>query len=570
MATDSALKLKVTTDVSEVKKGLKQVSDDVKSFDRTSSGALQSLAGAFGVNVSKIQEMSSAFSGAAAKMAQSAGVTKDAVMGISSAMGGIGLAAGAVVATVVAAWKQMDTYAQHYLGTLEGIATAEASQAYKDTYKNYVADMLDGGAQNAANVNAANEGWMKTWQAAKIFFQAGTGALGEKSVGQVLREANEAGEKARAIQTDITNAQMRQLDLQPRLREIQAQINEDMAVFRGTSADAATRRAALARIEENIGLKYELQRGDLKIIADGIREINGLSSTSVADKEKEVKAQNALVDLTVNEKAERAALVRYSNSLNRSLGTSVGTAKELLEVTEEIGSSLGLGDIAVFNAGNFAELEQYAGDMVDAIGRAFIMDGKLIDTTELANNIEVALDDAATEINLGDYEIEVPVTPVISGEDLKGAITDFVTNIAAGLGEALGGALSGESGAWANFGAEIISSLGDFATRLGTLLISFGTAGMALKNFIKNPELAIAAGLGLVALGAGVNAAARNLASGTYAGATTYSGSGSYAASGSNYTERDLNIKVSGTLTGSGSALLGVIENETNRKNKTT
>ena len=79
------------------------------------------------------------------------------------------------------------------------------------------------------------------------------------------------------------------------------------------------------------------------------------------------------------------------------------------------------------------------------------------------------------------------------GNLLSNSITDMMSNLGAALanGDSVLGAI----------GKSLLSSLGSFMKSIGQQMIALGTAGLAIKSFIANPFLSIAAGAALVALG---------------------------------------------------------------------
>lgn len=83
---------------------------------------------------------------------------------------------------------------------------------------------------------------------------------------------------------------------------------------------------------------------------------------------------------------------------------------------------------------------------------------------------------------------------------LSSALQNAAADVAYGFGEMLGNLMSGAGGV-ENFGKRVLTSLAGLLKEMGKSLIGFGTAGIALKVFAKNPYLALAAGIGLVALG---------------------------------------------------------------------
>lgn len=79
------------------------------------------------------------------------------------------------------------------------------------------------------------------------------------------------------------------------------------------------------------------------------------------------------------------------------------------------------------------------------------------------------------------------------------------------------------------FAATMTATLGVMLTELGRALIAFGLAGEAIKKFITNPIVAIAAGVTLVALGTALSHKAASIAD---AGGASLAGGGSLSSSG--------------------------------------
>ena len=114
------------------------------------------------------------------------------------------------------------------------------------------------------------------------------------------------------------------------------------------------------------------------------------------------------------------------------------------------------------------------------------------------------------------------------------------------------------------------------AISVGKMAIQTGTATLGIKAALEslNGWVAIAAGTALVALGTAVKSSLSNIASGNYSATSSVAssvGSSQYSSSLSNgFSTREVNVKVTGVLTGSGSTLKAVINNEDKRTNRTT
>lgn len=124
------------------------------------------------------------------------------------------------------------------------------------------------------------------------------------------------------------------------------------------------------------------------------------------------------------------------------------------------------------------------------------------------------------------------------GQGISAALTGAANDAAVGMGELIGGMLSGAT-SLASLPALFGGILGDLAQNIGKAMIAFGTSGIALKSLMANPVTAIAAGIGLVALGAVLkNSVSKSIgkatqptafAAGGIISGTTYAMMGEYA-----------------------------------------
>ena len=171
--------------------------------------------------------------------------------------------------------------------------------------------------------------------------------------------------------------------------------------------------------------------------------------------------------------------------------------------------------------------------------------------------------------------IKVPVKAEVDQESFL-SVTSQVASLAEGLSSAIGGLLGDlitGGDAWGNFRDAALSAFADMAVSIGKLAVAAGTAALGISQALKTPSkgvIAIAAGAALIALGAAVKAGLSNISAGNYS-STSSVASGSYSASGtSDYTKQEIQIKVSGTLKGSGRDLLATIESAQEAKLVTT
>ena len=101
-------------------------------------------------------------------------------------------------------------------------------------------------------------------------------------------------------------------------------------------------------------------------------------------------------------------------------------------------------------------------------------------------------------------------------ESMSSIMQSGMVNIATGIGEALGAAMSGSASLVEGLSSVLLGGIGAMVSQLGQLLIQTGIGLLAIKKSLEtiNPYLAIAAGIALVALGAAFAAGSKKIASG--------------------------------------------------------
>ena len=143
----------------------------------------------------------------------------------------------------------------------------------------------------------------------------------------------------------------------------------------------------------------------------------------------------------------------------------------------------------------------------------------------------------------------------------------------AAIGELVGNLINGED-AWSSFGNAAAGAIADMAIAVGKAIMQEGIAIEAAKLAMTTLSGvgAIAAGAALVAIGTALKTSLSNAAKGNYSASSSVASS-SYGNSSSmarEYSSRELNVKVTGTLAASGSQLVAVLNNEENRRSHTT
>ena len=141
------------------------------------------------------------------------------------------------------------------------------------------------------------------------------------------------------------------------------------------------------------------------------------------------------------------------------------------------------------------------------------------------------------------------------------------------IGELLGDLVTGGD-AWGNFANTALSTFADMAISVGKMAVATGAAAAGIQVALEslNPAVAMAAGAALIALGSAVKAGLSNVAGGNYSASASVASS-AYSGGSSNTPTaygREMTVHVTGTLTGEGSKLVAVLNNEADRKRVTT
>lgn len=112
--------------------------------------------------------------------------------------------------------------------------------------------------------------------------------------------------------------------------------------------------------------------------------------------------------------------------------------------------------------------------------------------------------------------------------------------------------------------AAFIAPFGDFAKTMGAMIMSYGISMEAFRDAFTKPWQAIAAGAGLMAIGAAISSGAKSLSSGNLGGGSSpsYGGGSSYGNTALNYGST-LTVYVEGKISGSDIIIAG-----TNQQNK--
>ena len=543
------MKVNVTADNSDLNKKMKESKTAVKDFERVGSDALNNFGDLFGVNSSKVQQMTSAIRGLGEKM-QSSGNAGAAAFGkMLSSMSGLSAGlAGLGIAGAVAGFKMLRDEAEAFKNTVQGANIELETQAYISTYKQFVHDYNQAIGEGAAKA----EGWFKRfWRTVgsdfKLLFNTPGGfgtTEGLSEVVKVQAQAQQTAQAAADITKEIYDTQRQISDKTVEWARMEREIAEYKRIAYDKTQSTTTQQEALAKTAELINRRYQ-EEADLRThLADLQEQYNNLVSSSAEDIDK----ANQLRVIAENVTARQNNALR---ELSERQATVTANAKKEAEARKEAAAAAAAiaqsrADLAAWNGAVSNDLTNVSG-------------AEALSTPGIAVPVKPVLD-SQTVIDLTN--------------ELQMLITSSLENIGTSIGSLIGDLATGED-AWGNFSNAAISAFGDMAISVGKMAIATGAATLGIKAALEslNGYAAIAAGVALVALGAAVKTGLSNIAGGGYSASSSVASAGSYAGSSSVNTafdSQEFNINITGTLRGEGNQLLAVIEQEQIRRNHTT
>ena len=560
MAGAPNMKVRATMDNSDLKKKSQESKAALRDFEKTGTAAVSKLGEAFGVNTGKIGQMMYSLRGLGEKMTESGnagtaafGKLLTSVNGLTAGLAGIGIAG------VVAGFKLLNEEATAFKNTMEGASIDVMTTAYIETYRQALHDF---NAETGRTVAEAQASLLKGWSVFLAQLKnevlnmdlktAIAGPLGAALLGG--NQGNAAAyEDANAKATEAERIAKRIFDIQRRISDSAvewARMERDIAEYKriayDKTADTATQQDALAKATELIRERYVEEARLRKQLADLQSQYNGLVSSSIADIDKanQLRIQEERVVVSMN---------NALRELSERQATITANVQKEAEARRQAAAFI-------------QQKEAYAAD-----------------TAEARADLSAFSESLTSQAEMKFPKLEVPVMPVLDtksivdlSQQLETLLTGSIENLSAGIGNLIGDLATGGD-AWGNFADMAISSFGDMAIAIGKMAVSTGVATLGIKAALEslNPYVAIAAGAALIALGYAVKAGLSNVAAGNYSASTNVaSATGNYGAGSSPintaFENREMTIKVTGTLKAEGSQLVSVIENERTRLAHTT
>ena len=532
------LKTVFSSDTKDFERGSKKVRQGIKDLEKVGTSTLSTIGDAFGLNTGKIGQMTSAIVGLGAKL-RDCGSTGGAAIGkLITGMGTLGAGiAGLGIGAAIAGFQRLNSLAENFGQTMQGISMKAAVDQYRATYGQAMMDSMGGKASGWFNAKTRLQ---TGWDRLTNF----TGnILAGQGIGQAVaadRSATEAARQASQYAYRMSELQKQQIDNSVIIAQNNAKIAEYSRIIRDTNADNASRLEAEAKVKEVIQQNYELQWNVLNEMVQLQKRINDLSSNSLDDTKALANLEVQQVNLVTEREQRMASIERYARSAHDSTS---GTVAEMGKLN-----------------GYLAEASKHIEESIDV--------GMMRISTEPIEKVVSSM---------GKAEVQIPATikPQIDKYAVQKAVAD-ITPVVEGafsmMGDSIGqliGDLATGGDAWSNFGNLALSSMGDMAIAVGKIAIEAGLATEGIKKALTfgGGWVAIAAGTALVALGTAVKAGLSNVASGNY-GAASASGnvaSSSYSGSLSSSYDRGITVNVTGRLKANGSELVAVLNNESKR-----
>ena len=558
MADGSNLKAKVGMDTGDFEKGAKKVTKAAQSMGKDIGGSLSEVSRSLGVNAGLLGDLAGRIENATTLFRSMASVGGNAASSLTKAMTGLGGAiTGLGLTAVILQFRELNREADQFGKSLQGVNMTAAGQAYRETYRATLDDLSGGGSKWAERINRWKNDLSTMW----------TDFMNPGATPEMMAEAERRGNQAADLASEMVDLQNKLSDSLVTQQKYQGEINEQLLIARDRSQAKADRDAAQAKAVELVNQKYDEQIALQKSIAENLARRNSLNdiNTTPEDLRQQRQAEAQVLALEAQRTQELTSLVRLENQIT---GTKTSQAKAAKETQEATALTLAAATELVTKERELAELTKQ-NDLAKAAAR-FRMDGALPSITTPGS-----LQGSAQALTIP--ALIKPVVDTGAAQDaiveLSGVIESGVAGMSEAIGTLIGDLINGEN-AWGNFAQAGISVVADMLSTVGKAFITEGVGVIAAKAALTsgNGVAAIAAGSAMVALAATMKTAMSNAAAnwGGSSGSVATSSYSSGTSSGVTAFGREMNIKVSGTLTANGSKLVAVLNNENDRRNHTT
>lgn len=570
MASDAPnMKVNLGANTTDFTRGMKQARAEVKDFASLTNSALGSLGSALGVDTGKVEQLASAFRGLGRKLGEAGTEGSKALGTLASGVSTLGVGIAALgIAGAVAGFKALNAEAENFKSTVAGANIELQTQAYIDTYKQFMHDINAETGKGVAEAQAeVKKNWAATWAsmaqslgAMQMGPSAGGAPLapgsniGMEQWAEQVSAANAKAERAAAIAKELYELTRKQSDQTRIIADLDARIAENRMIMRDETYSLAERQAAydaiLADITQKESLLLPIEQRRTALMDEMVSLTNSTPAQVDAANQQYVRQQSIVRQIN----DEKASLLRYANSLNRQERATTEELKKQKELEEQIAASraelksfLGLGTPAALTSGITP-----TGSIIP----------QTIDTTALQGQINAALG-GSLYLQVG---LQIDKWQLVDfSRQLETTIAGLALSLSDSIGGLIGDLVTGGD-AWGNFANAAMSAFGDMATAIGRIAIETGIAALGIKAAIESlgpagAAIAIGAGAALVALGAAVKAGMSNVAAGNYSSTASVASSNYSTMGADDFVTRDLTVNVTGTLQADGSQLKAVLKN---------
>lgn len=320
------------------------------------------------------------------------------------------------------------------------------------------------------------------------------------ALGVVEAAKKQIGEQATAI---FQNTEKRSVAA-ARLIELQKELND---VSTKGAKDTDTSEFSYA----NQGASVQILQGKIKDLSKEIKGYDDALTNANNKTDQAIAIQDQLIAKFGIEKVDsgvKKAVEEQAKVLKEAGEKAAEYRKRLAELREQQ-KLFGLSE----GQRLASEIDKFNSNLVKSLKAADKADGidKLIEKTKELHDLEIRGSGSPKQsIFFGDYLKEAQrVLDELNkfNSAASNIINNEISSTFAGIGTAIGDALSGSGNILANLSTALLSSLGGVLTNLGKLAIATGVGIKAIKTALKslNPAIAIGAGIALVALGTAIS-----------------------------------------------------------------
>ena len=557
---------------------LKEGEKGMQEFKKQGSSALDSLASNFGINTGKIGQMTNSIK-TMVQGFQALGQTgAGALGGISAGAAAAAASLGAIaVGGLVVSFKELNREAELFKSTMAGMNDERVMNTWMDTFSMSSANldrgmnwdnMKDRFQQNGKILGTLfSQTFTNTF--ADGMLPAAAAAAARETVGAAVADA----EKAAGIQEKLNKWLNEGVNRQKEWVRLQVQLSELRRQASDTSGDEAKRQEAITealRVQEQLGRSQAEVYGAIYKYTHDINEVTTTSEEGIkAENDMYAKWQQSVASLN----NEMRSLEKLRNRIN---GGGGGSAKEspvskailaaslqMEEATDQYLAQLDRQQTAILDMTLNPSKYHVASITPQGVTGGSSMGSLLVP--------ELSEEEKKRQAGYLKFLQDMVDATQEANQQINEAIVQGMASSFDYLAECLWGLQEISPGGLMN---ALLTPLAEACIKIGELVMAAGIASDAFKNSLRNPYTAIAAGAALMAVGAlakaGIQKAIGSTGSAGYASNAGVASSAYTGGSSAALYEREMSVKVTGTLTANGSALVAVLNNEENRRGITT